>query len=110
MDKGIKLAVVLSIIIAILGIVFGGIAYGYSGRTVVVYGAIGAFFGAVGAPEIEPKYFKYPVTWQMFFSVAGCLLFAFGIEAHLEGYLIAILIGSFLGFTARFWVKHVNFP
>jgi hypothetical protein len=110
MIKGIKLAIVVSLIFAIISIVFGGLGNGFTMRTVILYGVMGAFLGAVGAPEIEPKYFRYPTIWQVFFSIVGCSLFAFSMHAPLEGYVAAVLIGGFLGFTAHYWVKHVSFP
>ena len=110
MTKGIKIAIVLSLVMAIIGVVFGGLVNGFTLRTVILYGVMAAFLGAVGAPEIEPKYFRYPTIWQVLFSIAGCSLFAFSMRAPLEGYVLAVLIGGFLGFTAHYWVKYVSFP
>ena len=111
MGKGIKVTVLLSIVFAGIGILFGGLdSSGYTLRTIILYGLIGAFLGAVGAPVIEPKYFQYPTAWQVFFAIIGCLLFAFSLHSTLIGYFIAILVGVVLGLTARFWVKYVVFP
>ena len=90
--------------------VFGGLAYSYEIHALIVYGFAGIFIGAVMAPEIEPKYFKHPKIWQTASSLAGCILFAYNIEALENGYVLAIIIGLFLGTTASFWVKHVTFP
>ena len=110
MKKGIKLALIVSLIFAVIGIVFGGLTYGFTFRTVIVYGLFGALLGAISAPELEPKYFQYPMIWQVISSIMGCLLFAYGIHASSEGYVLALLVGGFLGYTAHFWVKHVVFP
>ena len=110
MKRGIKLSLIISIILSVIGIVFGGLTYGFTFRTVIVYGLIGTFLGAIAAPEFEPKYFQHPIIWQVVSSTIGCLLFAYGIQAPSEGYILALLVGGFLGYTANYWVKHVVFP
>lgn len=108
--KSIKLALALCAITSAIGVVFGGLAHGYDLHTILVYGLMGAFLGAVGAPEVEPKYFKSPITWQIMFATSGCLLFAYAVASPFEGYVLAVIAGIILGYTAHFWIKHVVFP
>lgn len=110
MPNRIKLALTLCVITSVMGIVFGGLAHGYDLHAVIVYGLAGAFLGAVGAPEVEPKYFKYPAIWQVTFATSGCLLFAYAVAAPFEGYVLAIIAGTIFGYTAPFWIKYVVFP
>jgi len=71
---------------------------------------LGAFVGAVAAPEFEPKAFKYPVLVQSCSGAISGMLF--GLAFSLSGEYIAVssAAGIILGFTASFWVKHVPLP
>jgi hypothetical protein len=91
-------------------IVLGGISQGYSVDSIIVLGAMGAFFGAISAPELEPKIFRFPTIWQICCSVAGSLLVAFVFKSGAEGYLLAVVLGVFIGYFAPFWIKHVSLP
>lgn len=110
MPSSTKFAIALCAAFSAVGMLFGGLANEFETRALVVYGFIGAFLGAVGAPEVEPKYFKYPAIWQVTFATFGCVLFAHSVAASYEGYLVAVLIGIILGYTAPFWIKYVVFP
>lgn len=77
---------------------------------ITVLAAMGAFFGAVAVPELEPKAFRYPTLWQISCSVAGSLLVALMLGAAVEGYLLAVLGGTCIGYWAPFWIKHIVLP
>jgi len=89
---------------------FGGMRYGYSMSSVAWLALSGAILGAIGAPEIEPKAFRYPALWQIAFAVAGCTVLAAGLEAPPEGYLLAVLVGVILGYLAPYWIKQIQAP
>ena len=84
--------------------------FGYSVASVSFLAAAGAILGAIGAPEIEPKVFRYPALWQMSFATIGCLLLAAAMDSPIEGYMLAILAGLILGYLAPLWIKHIQAP
>ncbi len=108
--SGLKLAFVVAAAFALVFVVFGGLRDGYSLRSITLLASAGAVIGAVGAPDFEPKAFRYPTLWQMFFSVLGCALLALYLKASAEGYALAIVAGIILGYLAPYWVKHVQGP
>jgi hypothetical protein len=108
--KGLVAAVFLSTFLGVLFIFFGGMSLGFSVESVTFLGVAGAVFGMIGAPEIEPKAFKHPILWQVFFSSVGSVLFATALRASAEGYVLAILIGLVLGYLAPYWIKHIQVP
>ncbi|MCA8273450.1 hypothetical protein LGN17_13150 [Burkholderia sp. AU30280] len=95
---------------SVVFVVFGGISVGYSMATIAVLGVMGALFGAIAVPELEPSAFRYPTLWQISCSVAGSLLVALMLESGAEGYLLAILSGTCIGYLAPFWIKHIVLP
>lgn len=107
---GFKLTVVVATVLALLFVIFGGLTHGYSIRNIVFLASAGAVFGAIGAPYIEPKAFRYPTLWQMFFSVLGCVLLAVYLQVGAEGYALAIVAGIILGSLAPYWVKNFQGP
>lgn len=108
--SGLKLAISVAIALAIVFVVFGGFAHGFTMRNVAWLAISGAIFGAIGAPWVEPKAFRYPTLWQIFFSVFGCLLLAGFLQSSAEGYVLAVVVGIILGYLAPYWVKHVQVP
>lgn len=109
-SSGIKAAFFFAVFLAIVFVVFGGFAHGFTMRNVAWLVVSGAIFGAVGAPWAEPKAFRYPTLWQIFFSVFGCLLLAGFLQSSAEGYILAVFVGVILGYLAPYWVKHVQVP
>lgn len=108
-----RFAIVFSLLtlgFATVFILFGGLAHGYSLRNVLFLGAAGFFVAAIGAPEIEPKLFRYPRLWQICFSVLGCVLVAVHLQVGALGYSIAVVVGPILGYLAPFWINHVQIP
>ena len=110
MSKGIKLSIILSLIFAVIGVLLGSAESDYTAKSMTVHGFIGAFLGVMFAPELEPKYFHYPVIWQMVFAIIGCMLFAYSIDSSFVGYAIAFVFGGFFGYIANFWLKYINIP
>ena len=108
--SGIKAIAFLCAFLAVIFVVFGGLQYGYSGRNIVFFGVVGVILGAIGAPELEPKAFRYPALWQIFFAIIGCTLLAFAIHAPPEGYGLAVTAGLLLGYLAPYWIKHIQGP
>jgi hypothetical protein len=108
--KGWKVALITAIVLAVLFVVFGGISHGFSARSVVILGLAGATIGAMLAPDLEPSAFRLPALWQVSCGVAGCLLVALYLRADSTGYGLAVVGGAFLGFTAPWWIKFIQFP
>lgn len=95
---------------AVVFILFGGLTSGYSLRSVLCLGSAGFFVGAIGAPEIKPKLFRFPTLWQICFSVLGCIFIAAHLEAGALGYSLAAVAGLILGYSAPFWIAHIQVP
>ncbi len=91
-------------------ILFGGLTFGYSLRSVLFLGAAGFFAGAIGAPEVEPRLFRFPRLWQICFAVFGCVLVAMYLQVGALGYFIAGVAGLILGSLAPLWIPHVQVP
>ena len=92
---------------AVIFILCWGFVFGYSLQNVVVLGSAGALIGAIGAPEIYPRLFRFPRLWQMTLAVLGCVLVADNIGVGTLGYIVAIASGLALGYFARFWSLRV---
>lgn len=109
-SRGVLVAAVLSVFLALMFVVFGGYHLGFSATNMLLLGGAGAIFGLIGAPEVEPKAFRYPTLWQMLFAVLGCILLAVSFSATPEGYAIAVVVGAILGYLAPYWIKHIQAP
>jgi hypothetical protein len=107
---GWKVALFASVGFAILFAVFGGFSTGYSLRSIGLLALAGALLGAIAAPDLEPKAFRFPELWQMSFAILGSILIAFSCKAGPLGYAIAVVVGGVLGFFARYWTKHIQVP
>ena len=88
----------------------GGLSIGFSAPALALLSVAGGFFGAIAAPEIEPRAFRRPALWQIGFSVIGCVLVAALLGANAEGYGLAAMLGILLGFFAPSWIKHLTLP
>ncbi|THG80077.1 hypothetical protein E5198_14000 [Pseudomonas sp. A-1] len=104
------IALLVATACAVVFAIFGGLSNGFTPKNIAGFAAFGAIIGAVAAPYIEPESFKYPITWQVCCSVLGCLLVALYLRAGLEGYALAAMVGVILGYTAPYWVKHIQAP
>lgn len=106
----------IKLIISIIAIssatfaLFGGLSSGYSLPSIVCLSVAGALFGAILAPEIAPKAFRYPTLWQISFSTLGCLSIATLLNADIEGYALAVIIGIISGYFASIWINHIQLP
>jgi hypothetical protein len=108
MRKAIAISAFVGAILAIVLVIFRGWESGYSPKSVGFLAIAGILLGAIAAPEIEPRAFRYPALWQVLFAVIGCALVAFVWDAPAEGYLLAIVGGGVLGYAAPMWIKHIN--
>lgn len=105
-----RICVVISGLFAGVFVIFGGMAVGYSLERVGWLAAAGAILGAMSAPELDPSAFRFPAIWQILFGVLGCVILARAVDASLEGYLLAVLVGTVAGYLAPYWVKHIQAP
>jgi tryptophan-rich sensory protein len=108
--KTLITTVAICIIAATVLVAFGGLRFGYSGKSIAGLAASGAILGSIAAPEFEPKLFRYPAVWQMLFAIAGCVVLAVAAEAPAEGYFLAVVAGAVLGYIAPIWIKYIHLP
>lgn len=97
----------MAVLFAVVFMAIGAISHGFTLRAHLFYGMAGAFFGLIGAPEWEPKSFKYPTLWQIGFSIVPCILLAYRSGTSPEGYALAVAVGVIIGLTAPTWVHHL---
>lgn len=107
---GIKLVAICSCVFAVIFVVIGGFLDGYSLPSVISLAFIGMTFGAIAAPIIEPKAFRYPTLWQIAISTTVSVLVAALLGTGVDGYFFAIAIGIVIGYFAPCWVKYVTGP
>ena len=72
--------------------------------------SVGFFFGLLIAPEVDREVFKSPVVFQSISGFCCGFSLAYLLNASSEWVLLSALIGFFMGFTARWWVKHLRLP
>ena len=107
---GWKVALFASVGFAILFVAFGGFSTRYTLRSVGLLALAGALLGAIAAPDLEPKAFRFPKLWQMSFAILGSIFIAIGLKAGPIGYAIAVAVGVVLGYFARYWTKYIDVP
>jgi hypothetical protein len=95
---------------SVLFVVFGGLGLSYSARDVTFLAVIGAFIGALAAPEFEPESFSHPSLWQATFGAMGGLSIAGLLNPVPVAFVAGGMIGIIIGYTASYWVKHVQVP
>jgi tryptophan-rich sensory protein len=108
--RGLIAAAFLSVFFSLIFVICGGFRLGFSLANILFLGGAGAILGLIGAPELEPKAFRYPMLWQVIFAVMGCVLLAVMFDAKPEGYALAVVIGIALGYLAPYWIKHIQGP
>ncbi len=64
------------------------------------------FIGLLLAPEVDDGAFLHPVLFQ---SIAGGLV-GYAIVWSIFGIAVGACAGLFIGFTARYWIKHLSLP
>ncbi len=68
------------------------------------------FIGLLLAPEVDDGAFLHPVLFQ---SIAGFIaggLVGYAIVSSIFGIAVGACAGLFIGFTARYWIKHLSLP
>ena len=102
---GWKVVAFASPILAVLFPLFEGWRVGFELRSMLWLAAAGAVLGVIAAPTIEPKAFRHPLGWQVFFSVLSCVFIAIQQQADKVGFAIALAGGVILGLTAKWWLN-----
>lgn len=109
-SRGWVLSASVSLILAVIFVVFGGLSHGYSIESISFLALMGILLGAIAAPEIEPKAFRYPALWQACFGAFGGSVFSIFVWQSLEAAAVGALAGCLLGYLAPYWAKHINVP
>src|SRR4249919_2220674 len=78
-------------------------------RFVIAVGVFGAYCGLVIAGASGKKR-ELSLGWQTLLGVLCALVIASLFRANGNGYVASGIIGLGLGFTADYWVKHVQLP
>jgi hypothetical protein len=105
--KGLLVAAFFSIFLAAVFAVCGGLHSGFTTKNLLFFAGAGIFLGLIGAPELEPKSFRYPTLWQVSFAILGCVTLAASLDAPPEGYGLALIGGTILGYFAPSWIKYI---
>ena len=108
--SGWAVAALCAVGFAILFVALGGISHGYSPRSVAFLAVSGFLLGAIAAPELEPKAFRHPAVWQVFFGALGGVVLCAAMSLSAEANVAGAIIGGLLGFLAPYWVKHLQVP
>lgn len=107
--EGIKLTIFCGLGIAVFPFVLNLIFNFGDWPQLIVYTFGGLFIGLLIAPEVEKKYFPYPVLFQTVCGfIAGCIV-ALTVNG-VDWQLLVIMVFSVLGFTANMWVKYAPIP
>ena len=85
-------------------------ARGVSARGVLVAATVGVTLGVVALPELIPRDFRYAALWQTGWAIVGAVLVACQLGASGEGYAVAVALGGLLGWSAPFWIEHLQLP
>lgn len=102
---GWKVVLCLSVALAVLMPLAHGWSVGFEPRSILWLAAAGAAIGVIIAPQIEPEAFRYPLLWQVFFSVLAGVLIAIQQQASMLGFAIAFVGGIVVGLTAKWWAQ-----
>jgi hypothetical protein len=103
--SGWKVVAFASAVFAVLIPLVHGWSTGFEPRSILWLAAAGGAIGVIAAPVLEPKAFRTPLLWQVFFSVLSCLFVAIQQQAGKLGFAIALVVGVFLGLTAKWWLQ-----
>jgi hypothetical protein len=106
----IKLGLICSIVGAVLFGLICAIFHVNDFQHVTFAAGVGAFSGLVGAPEFDPESYKDPKWFQTISGSLSGLLFALLLKWGVVGIIVSAFIGSSLGYTAKYWVNHVQIP
>ena len=108
--KWLKLSIICSLSGAIIFGVFSLVFYYGDWSRFSLVTTIGFFVGLLSAPEFDRKSFKNPALFQV---VSGSIVGAiagemFGLDV--EGIIILLIAGGFLGWLSPYWIKYVTIP
>ena len=108
--KGIKVSIYSGLFFAVL---FGAISlifyFGEWSRFFLV-SSFGLFVGLVAAPEFEPRAFKKAWLFQLVNGIIAGVLIGLVLGLSQENIFAIAIIGGFVGWSAPYWVKHVQIP
>ena len=88
-------------------------ARGIDAAGVLVAATVGLTLGVVAVPELisrDSRDFRYAALWQTGWAVVGSVLVAYQLGASGEGYAVAVVLGGLLGWSAPFWIEHMQLP
>lgn len=108
--NGWVVAGICGVVFAGLFVLLGGLAHGYAPRSVACLAVAGLLLGAIAAPEIEPKVFRFPAVWQILFGALAGIAVVSSRQPSTSTVLAGAMIGGVLGFFAPYWIKHIQVP
>jgi hypothetical protein len=108
--SGIKVAILVAVIMGIVFAIFGGLSEGFHLQSLGILFFCGFLIGAMAAPELEPKAFRFPTVWRITTCTLGFIVGAIYLKASLENIALAAFVGAILGYLAPYWIKHFPIP
>ena len=70
----------------------------------------GIFVGLLAAPEIDRKEFSYPCLFQIINGAIAGFIVGSHLSSNTEIIILSVIIGGVFGWSAPFWLKHVQIP
>ena len=108
--KSLKTAALSGIGFAALFAVFSLLFYFGDWPRLALVTCAGLFVGLVAAPELEPKAFRHAWLLQLLSGLMAGALLGWGLGLGIEAVILATVVGGLLGWSAPWWVKHVQVP
>ena len=70
----------------------------------------GIFVGLLAAPEFDKKEFSYPCLFQVINGAISGLIVGNHFSSNTETIILSVIFGGILGWSAPFWLKHIQIP
>ena len=108
--KGLRTSVIFGVAFCGISSVFGVVANWGDWDRVRGYAIVGLAIGLMAAPVIQPESFESRVLWQACWGGVSALLIMLLGGADPGSVVLGTFVGVLVGMTARFWLKHLQWP